>query len=528
MHVDIYDIEKFVKVNNLAEITDTVILDRNGQPTTKGLLSTEIFGRNPTDRKEIWAYINLNGWFLHPIVYKILKRLNRKIESVVNGIEKFSIVDGQLVPDENGGTGLEWLRKNYSQINFQPNDSGIARNERIAVLKALKETEAWVKLFPVCPAFYRDINLMDTDVGKVAVGDVNKLYTRTLQLASSLAKDSSGIDFVGNMTRGRLQNSLVDIYDYFIDLVKGKHGVFRQSVLGKSIDYGSRSVISNRKFRTNSYKDTQVNFKKTGVPLATLSSVFFPFVNKWLRDYFASEFGLNWQRFPITDRKTGELRYVRLQDPLIHFNDEFIKKKIDMFISSPNDRFEKIEVPIMKDEGIKDQYYYTFRGRFVDEDEVGDSPLNLRHLTWTDLLYRAVVEITENKHVLLTRYPVEDYFGIFCTEILPLSTIKTFPMVINDKVYPIYPHIDFDAPKEEVASLFVDTVQLSNLYLSIIGGDYDGDQISVRGVYTQEANQECARKISSKQNLLNILGKNVRTLGMEPIQCMYDATRAKM
>ena len=55
--------------------------------------------------------------------------------------------------------------------------------------------------------------------------------------------------------------------------------------------------------------------------------------------------------------------------------------------------------------------------------------------------------------------------------------------------------------------------------------DYDGDTISVRGVFTQEANIEAEKLIYSKKNLLDNSGKNIRSLGKEAILGLYCLTK---
>jgi hypothetical protein len=52
-----------------------------------------------------------------------------------------------------------------------------------------------------------------------------------------------------------------------------------------------------------------------------------------------------------------------------------------------------------------------------------------------------------------------------------------------------------------------------------------GDTVSLRGVYTMEANIEADRLIWEKKNLLDQMGRNSRKLGNEAIQAIYSLTR---
>ena len=79
--------------------------------------------------------------------------------------------------------------------------------------------------------------------------------------------------------------------------------------------------------------------------------------------------------------------------------------------------------------------------------------------------------------------------------------------------------------KNFISTYFLDTITLSNLYLSGLGGDYDGDQVTIKSVFSQEANAECERIMLSKSNLLNICGNNVRKTSNEGVQTIYMLTR---
>ena len=132
--MEILDIDKFVKVNDLKVIDDPVFF--NGPtPSPRGLLSNEIFGITKAERSGIYAYIDLGGTFIHPIIYKTLCRLNSKIQDIVHGTDTFSINDsGEIVQDPDGSTGIDWLRKNFSKIKFKGSDSA-SRNSKIKLIE---------------------------------------------------------------------------------------------------------------------------------------------------------------------------------------------------------------------------------------------------------------------------------------------------------------------------------------------------------------------------------------------------------
>jgi hypothetical protein len=53
------------------------------------------------------------------------------------------------------------------------------------------------------------------------------------------------------------------------------------------------------------------------------------------------------------------------------------------------------------------------------------------------------------------------------------------------------------------------------------------DQITIKGVFSQEANLEAEKLMRSKAAILNVNGNNIRTTKIEGIQTLYCATRWK-
>ena len=66
---------------------------------------------------------------------------------------------------------------------------------------------------------------------------------------------------------------------------------------------------------------------------------------------------------------------------------------------------------------------------------------------------------------------------------------------------------------------------LTNLLLKGFNGDYDGDQVSVKGVWTQEANEELEKFINSTSNYIDLGGSNIRVSTNEAIQSLYCLTK---
>lgn len=519
LKISLFDIEEFININNLKEVSSPVLFERGGVPHPKGLVSNEIFGINTKSRKETFAYIDLHGYFFHPHIYKVFKRLFRNIESIIAGTGFYSIDEnGALYKDnENGQTGLKFIYDNWDKIKWT-RTQGI-RNQRIDILTKSKKNEIFMKYQIVIPAFYRDIS-SDANGGGKSV-EINDMYSRLIRMTSLLTSDNM-FDFSFHNTILNIQNIIVEIYDYFKNKLDKKNGLLRKYLLGKNTDYSVRTVISAPCYHIETPDDNIVNFDYAAVPISQCCVLAYVHIVYWLRNFFEREFILNKFNKPVYNPKTNTVdRYIELQNPESYFTDRYIKKAVDRYIKNPESRFDRITLPV---EG--EPAYLRFVGRRVSDKNITDgSGIINRDMTWTDLLYMAACDVTEDKHVVVTRYPLTDYFGIFFNKIHVSSTNQTEPVEINGKIYKWYPKIDLKTNKSRVSTMLIDTLQFSNSYLKGIGGDYDGDQVTVKMLWTQEANDEADRIMNSKNYMLNANGSNVRKIDLDVVQSLYSLTK---
>lgn len=484
LQIYLIPMHKFIGVNNLKEVTDPIIFEKGNVPAPGGVLSTEIFGITAKERRWTYAYINLHGHYLTPFVYKMLVRMNRNFEDIIRGTKRFIIdKDGVLQPTEDeskGQTGIEFLYKNWEKIKFARNNSNI-RGERIDLLEAHPKSTLFVEYWDVIPAYLRDANLQSVSDGKPSHHEINLLYSKLIRLAST-SKNSAMFDFALLNTQYQIQSTLVEIYDLIKSKLEKKNGLIRKSLLGKSVDYGARSVISAQLFKDQRPEDMEINFKRCSLPLAQCCSLFTPYITAWVRDFFRREIERLGSKIPVYDKDSKTVKYyLEVEDVGIAFSEDVIKKALDRFVYTAANRFEKIEIPI-KESSIpkgterKKRYLNITGYDAASSDNPEDkSPIIDRAATWTDIFYMAAHDITQGKHVWITRYPLLDYFGMFPNKISVASTNKTMPMYYNGTVYTHYPVVDFDIPKGEMSTYFIDTLRFSSLYLAGLDGDFDGD-----------------------------------------------------
>ena len=530
LKLEVLDINKFIKVNDIAKITNPVVFERPGQPSEDGLLSNTIFGITPDDRKNRFGYIDLGKTFLHPLIYKAWVKVNSKVKNIIAKIDTYSIDDkGYIVQDPNGDNGIEFLVKNIDKIRFEETGK-IKKDISVRFLQLNRDRKMmFVDKQIVIPAFYRDVNNNSSNKGSVGVGKINQLYQQVIRNANSI-KDAQeyGFDLSG-MNDMRLQETLVTIYDWFCGTnnaniekderglgLSGKLGIYRMTNMSKTSDYAARLVISAPQLKANTPKDMRTNFDQSSCPLAAVIAAFAPFVQFAVRQYFQQEF-LGTEQIAVI-KNNGTVEYKRIVDPLIQFSDEVILNQMNHFIHGYNNRF--VPVTIQLEDGTTT--VMRFKGRNNESD-----PENIynRRMTWVDILYMAAVEATRDKMALISRYPVDSRTNQFATKIDVSSTNETENMYVGENFYKYYPKIKDSDIGKDTSNMFVDTLNISNLYLLGIGGDYDGDTCTLRGVFTEEANKELQDFVKTKKNFIGFGASNIRMVNSDTVQALYNFTK---
>ena len=523
LQVSLLDVDDFVKKNNLVEITNPVIFDTSSNPTPDGLLSNTIFGITKESRASTFAYISLKKKFLQPLVYRIWSKVDSKIKSVIHGIGTYSIdKSGNIVEDPKGDNGIDFLRKNLDKIKFRETDS-IKRERYIKFLNDNRKNFFTDKLI-VIPPFFRDIKV---DGGKISVGDINKLYINIMVSASAIG-DSTEYGFsIGKSVEGRLQEGLIEVYKWFgtgTDSnpnggLPGKFGVIRRANLSKTTDYATRLVMSAPKLDVENMEDIRADFDYSVLPMTSAAANFFPFVIFHMRRFFENEF-IGDTKYPILD-KDGTIIYGEIEDYQIQFSDEVLKKELDRFIHGYSDRFRPVKV-LCRVKGKQEYLDLKWKG-FYKEPDV-KALKNERPLTWCDVIYMACEEAVKDRMILITRYPIDTFYNEFATKIRLASTIETEEAVFDDVVYTHYPKIRKEDIGKDTSSSFIDTMNICNGYLDSIGGDYDGDMVTIKGVYTDEANAELKKQLASNIHFINLGGNPVISTSKESIQAIYAMT----
>jgi hypothetical protein len=511
MKIDIANFNEIIKVNNLVEIKDSTYISNN-QPSPEGLFSYEIFGKPGTQKRRFqWAYIDLKKKFLHPLVYDAIYKSDRKLPSLLKG-EIYAVLDsetGELkyVPDEtlNSFTGLNGYYENFKKIKFKKGTKG--RNANLEFISSLTIDQIFIDKFLVCPPFYRDI---DFTPGETLTSDeMSDLYKKLISYCKSFDKESMTSLFVSYSAEYNVQMTLLELYKYVFKNSK-KSGYINESLLGKNVDYSIRGVLSSPKMSSLNYDTQLVRFGEVGVPLHMLLIAFLPFVIYELTENVFARF------------RGGSLVVENIENNKIHKIDEFqleqfssknFEKLINIYTKSHEDRLSNIKVIDVNGKEIS--------AKVVDVLNQGNIKNNFVSNTLTELLYYACTKAIENKFVYLTRYPIEDYLNVIPLKpvILTVNTVLNLHLKEVDTYYRNYPVI---ADKDNVQ--WIDSIQPHLAYLPQLGADFDGDTVSIRGIFSQEANLEADNLRFKTINLLNGEGTTSKNFSKEGTISLYKLT----
>ena len=132
---------------------------------------------------------------------------------------------------------------------------------------------------------------------------------------------------------------------------------------------------------------------------------------------------------------------------------------MEQFIHGYNNRL--IPVKVQFDDGT--EYDMMFKGSYKPAGVEPETIYN-RRLTWLDVLYICTKEATKNKMVLMSRFPIDTRTNQITTEIDISTTNETEPMYVENDFYPYYPKFKDSDIGKDTSNMFIDTLNISNLY----------------------------------------------------------------
>lgn len=534
MKIDIASPDKYVEQNKLPEVVNGNMFSRQSSaPDEQGLVSYEIFGNPGTkQRKMQFAYIDLGDIFVHPMVMDNLTMLKKIIKNVIEGKELFYIRNGQVYKYESGktkidekqfdiGTGVHWLKKHYKEIDFNKENTSAKVKERIKFMQSLSMDEIFISKWLVMPAYYRDVN-MDT----MRKNDINIMY-QSLISQTNVVKSTKKMFTHGETTDSHrlIQNKLCEMYRYFTSFIGGTKSFVQLHAIGKAVDYSARMVISTARVNAISPKMMDVDYSHSAVPLSMVLECFAPFIHYGIKEFVKSQ--INGSDYIYTKDKAGNLVRIPLAS---HWEQcllrENIQKLIKTYTDSKEHRLDYFTVEAEDGSQIPLGYVIDDSSVSSSDKETVIKGTRVRPITLCEMFYMIAMDYCGNKGVMITRYPLEDYQNIYPSLMNIMPYEKTKVAVVNGKSYPRFPDISEDdilhKTEEKVLLKYNDTLHLFPTYLPALGADFDGDTVTVQGIFGK---YDVNKYVHSNMNIINIAGGSMRNISDVNSQVVYALTR---
>jgi DNA-directed RNA polymerase subunit beta' len=222
-----------------------------------------------------------------PLIKRELEKLDLKSE--ILRMRCFILVCSKVLNKEDPlYSESQWFRKWEQQRIYKIREQAIKRIRILENLVGTGSSPAWMILtiLPVIPPALRP--MIQLEGGRFATSDLNELYrriiTRNNRLLRLLEIDTpqliirnekrllqEAVDtLIDNGKRGKIALSANNRpLKSLSDIIKGKHGRFRQNLLGKRVDYSGRSVI---------VVGPSLKLNQCGLPYEMAIELFQPFI----------------------------------------------------------------------------------------------------------------------------------------------------------------------------------------------------------------------------------------------------------
>jgi len=556
---DILEIsDELIKSEAIKEVTSSKLFLQGIDPDPEGLASYDIFGTPGTEaRKKRYGYINLNCTIVHPHVHNVLKELQRLFDDVIYGYEKAYIKDGKLIKAVEGeptsgevGTGVMFLKRNWNRLSFETSGSKGSRFNNLRFMKTMTEGQIFLNKLLVLPAYYRDVDMR----AGAKKNEIEGFYVRLINLASALTTNTDLFalmdDGVSDVHRN-IMKTVTELYDLVIKMFAGRKGFIHKFIMGKTVDYSARLVISGpNSLQSKRPEDMDTHFDTSLVPLHVVAKCFAPFMINRIREIIIDYMGggdyvmhydngkNNYNVFSrfnsaaVSAIKKEEaafrVQHVELaSDWKSVLSSKNIEKLIELYHESQEHRLDVFRLPTADGGDIGMYMYVTDVDENVPysmEDPTEAHGGHMVPLRLIHLFYLAAYKIVKDKHVLVTRFPIQDQNNTYPSKINIMAYKRTKRVIVGETLYEKFPIVEYETDMKKISAMFTDSLTLCAAYLESLGGDYDGDQVSLIPLFTRESNEAAGKFINSKSNLCNLSGGSTKGLQKIYQQAIFALT----
>ena len=485
----------------LGEVTDVQIMEQNSKAFNQnGLFSTFIFGTvGSEERNEKYGYINLHTTLMHPLVFKHVSSLSSLYRDIMSG-SKYAVFDKKtknFIPStvDKGDTGFAFFLEHFKEIKFVETDS-TEREYKIKLINKYSYEEIMFSNLIVLPAGLRDYTIDKND--KPSEDEVNGMYRRVVNIASLLkTMDTDRDKKIANPIRYRLQLAIVEIYDYFMTLLDGKHKFIQGKWTKRATMYGTRNVLTGFPVvKLNMFDKSYPTINHTIVGMYQVAKAITPITRFHLRDKVITKI--------FTETSDQIMVFDKNFRPISKTVDYKVRDKwtsndgIDSLLSKLGDlnTLTKLvtiegEYPILAyDDG--EVIKFLFANNFHLPE--GRDKRHLRPITVGEMIYYAICDVAGKYPGFVTRYPVANTGGIYPSYTYLKTTVKARRVKILDEIWNVkYSSVEYPKHGEN----YFNSISVSNTRVGALGADFDGDTISYVMLYSKEAIEEINKYLNS-------------------------------
>lgn len=258
MKLKLLDINKFIQKVNAQAIENTELPSPKSGYVKSSLFGENIFGSiTSRERFAKFGYINLNQKVFHPAVFPIIKSFSDTFSKIINKRAEYVFLEQEKIFKQvaGGENGVEFLIKNFEKIDLKK----VINKDREKELEFLKKNKKLILIdkYLVIPAGFREIDISRFSTVRVT-SEVNSLYSTLFYLSRQTHSP---------IITEKIQNSIIQIYDWFKNDLKGKNGLLRGKMLKKSLDFSSRLVLVS---------SPEIDLGEIGLPWHVLMAIYKP------------------------------------------------------------------------------------------------------------------------------------------------------------------------------------------------------------------------------------------------------------
>ena len=512
-----------VKLDNatvvgLGRVTTGKIFDTTNAFHSEGLFSVEVFGPVGSEtRNRKFGRIDLNIEVIHPLIYQTILSLKSFYGQIMDGtalaIWNPKTREFEKSIDPKAGTGFNFFMKHIKELKFEETESEHREFKIKLFNKTIKDGTATMKHQLVMPAGLRDYTVDKN--GKPQEDEVNGYYRKILAQANLIDPNisSRNPDLYDSAAIG-IQKAISSLYDYIMTLLDGKNKLVLDKWVSRKTFNSTRNVITSyidkstglHDKRRLGYNDCLVGIHQFARASAPKS--LYEIKSKYIRDIFPD----NSTSAYLTNVKT-----LKREEVL----NTHVQKDYDLWTSS--DGLEKVismlgsldvrSEPILVNKGkhylgliYRDSKCFKF---FQDIDELPEflDKTKVRPVTLSEFIYMSIYHMDGQYPGLATRYPITGYGSIYPVMVKLTTTNDTDILYELNHEWQETENIAYGFPI--LTSGYFNTMVVHHSHLGALGGDFDGDVLSLTMTLSDESKDEITKFLKKKEYYVNDRGELV-------------------